>query len=271
MQKYVILFVICFLLLLGILFFLEYRYYKYVIRCIKHSERYKQIESINQNYFFYAIDPNYYFERVLNSKQQFYKFDSVKYVRNCIYNNPEHYNRLVEEIRKNKRVYPLYKKAIGKAYKMGKPSYCITPKFYYKKLEKKLIREILQKPVTDVKFLCFWSYTSPQGRNDYYNEKTFSFASIQRFCADAMQKEQERKEKEYQRKLLSSSLRYDILKRDDFKCTICGRGAKDGVQLHVDHIIPVAKGGKTVPENLRTLCADCNLGKSDKYDNNGKN
>ncbi len=77
--------------------------------------------------------------------------------------------------------------------------------------------------------------------------------------------------KEYQRKLMSPSLRYDILKRDGFKCTICGRNTEDGVKLHVDHIIPVSKGGKTVPENLRTLCDSCNLGKSDKYDENGLN
>ncbi len=58
MQNYVILFVICFLLLLGILFFLEYRYHKYVVRCIKRSERYKQIEEINRNYYFYTIEPH---------------------------------------------------------------------------------------------------------------------------------------------------------------------------------------------------------------------
>ena len=78
--------------------------------------------------------------------------------------------------------------------------------------------------------------------------------------------------KEYQRKILTPSLRYDILKRDNFKCVICGRTPKkDGVTLHVDHIIPVSKGGKTVPENLRTLCSICNLGKSDKYDEDGLN
>lgn len=271
MQNYVILFVICFLLLLGILFFLDYRYHKYVVQCIKRSERYKQIEEINRNYYFYTIDPNYYFERVLNSKQQFYKFDSVKYVKDCIYNNPEHYSRLVEEIKKNKRTFPLYKKAVNKAYKMCASGNCLTPDFYYRRLERKLLKSLLKHPVTEVRFLCYWSYTSPQGRNDYYNEKTFSFASIQRFTTDAMERERIKKEREMERRLLSSSLRYDILKRDDFKCTICGRSAKDGIQLHVDHIIPVAKGGKTVPENLRTLCSDCNLGKSDKYDKKGKN
>lgn len=42
-------------------------------------------------------------------------------------------------------------------------------------------------------------------------------------------------------------------------------------KLHVDHIIPIAKGGKTVKENLRTLCEECNWGKRDKYDEDGVN
>ena len=56
------------------------------------------------------------------------------------------------------------------------------------------------------------------------------------------------------------------MKRDGFRCVICGRTAEDGVKLHVDHIKPISKDGLTVPDNLRTLCQDCNLGKSDKYD-----
>lgn len=74
-----------------------------------------------------------------------------------------------------------------------------------------------------------------------------------------------------ERSLMSASLRYDIMKRDGFKCTICGRSQADGVKLHVDHILPVSKGGLTTPSNLRTLCQDCNLGKSDKYDESGEN
>ena len=61
-------------------------------------------------------------------------------------------------------------------------------------------------------------------------------------------------------------LRYDILKRDNFKCVIDGfsPATHAGITLHVDHIIPWAKGGKTIRENLRTLCNRCNSGKSDK-------
>jgi hypothetical protein len=60
-------------------------------------------------------------------------------------------------------------------------------------------------------------------------------------------------------------LRFIVLKRDNFKCCACGASpAKDpSVELHVDHIIPWAKGGETVIDNLQTLCSKCNLGKGD--------
>jgi hypothetical protein len=58
-------------------------------------------------------------------------------------------------------------------------------------------------------------------------------------------------------------LRYKLLLADNFKCRICGNSpATDPTcRLHVDHIFPFDKGGKTVFENLRTLCEKCNLGK----------
>jgi len=60
-------------------------------------------------------------------------------------------------------------------------------------------------------------------------------------------------------------LRAQILIRDSCICQMCGASpAKNpDVQLHVDHIIPWSKGGETLPENLQTLCATCNIGKSD--------
>ena len=52
-----------------------------------------------------------------------------------------------------------------------------------------------------------------------------------------------------------------ILKRDGYKCVICGKGLKDGVELHVDHIIPKDKGGKATIENGQTLCSTHNFRK----------
>ena len=59
-------------------------------------------------------------------------------------------------------------------------------------------------------------------------------------------------------------LRFIVMKRDGFKCCLCGASpANDSsVELHVDHIVPWSKGGETTIENLQTLCSKCNLGKS---------
>ncbi|MFH1829896.1 MAG: HNH endonuclease [Pseudomonadota bacterium] len=61
-------------------------------------------------------------------------------------------------------------------------------------------------------------------------------------------------------------LRLKVLSRDNFRCVYCGRSpATDvGIKLHLDHIIPFSKCGKSVENNLQTLCQDCNLGKGDK-------
>ncbi len=66
------------------------------------------------------------------------------------------------------------------------------------------------------------------------------------------------------RKPISSQLRFEVLKRDNYKCGICGSSAKDGVKLEIDHKVPVFKGGKNHINNLWTLCWDCNRGKGIK-------
>jgi len=59
-------------------------------------------------------------------------------------------------------------------------------------------------------------------------------------------------------------LRFMVMKRDGFKCCMCGASpANDkNVELHIDYIVPWSKGGETIIENLQTLCSKCNLGKS---------
>ena len=62
------------------------------------------------------------------------------------------------------------------------------------------------------------------------------------------------------RKAIPKKVRFEVFKRDKFTCTYCGRKAPD-VVLEVDHIIPVAEGGKNDIMNLTTSCRDCNRGK----------
>ena len=67
-----------------------------------------------------------------------------------------------------------------------------------------------------------------------------------------------------QRKLMTKELRQQVIKRDNYTCQNCGKYMPDEVGLHVDHIIPISKGGKTVISNLQVLCSKCNGSKSNK-------
>ena len=50
-----------------------------------------------------------------------------------------------------------------------------------------------------------------------------------------------------------------ILKRDNYRCVICGKGRAEGVELHVDHIKPKDLGGRATIQNGQTLCAPHNF------------
>jgi HNH endonuclease/Homing endonuclease associated repeat len=60
--------------------------------------------------------------------------------------------------------------------------------------------------------------------------------------------------------------RWAVLKRDNYRCAKCGASPSNDhqVELEVDHIHPVAKGGGNALENLQTLCRECNQGKKDR-------
>ncbi len=69
-----------------------------------------------------------------------------------------------------------------------------------------------------------------------------------------------------QRNMMTSKLRQLIKERDNYTCKFCGNStfAEPNLLLEIDHIIPVAKGGCTVEDNLQTLCWKCNRQKSSK-------
>lgn len=59
--------------------------------------------------------------------------------------------------------------------------------------------------------------------------------------------------------VFSDDVRKAILRRDNYRCVVCGRGKANGVELHVDHRVPVDKGGTNTIDNGQTLCSEHNL------------
>lgn len=56
------------------------------------------------------------------------------------------------------------------------------------------------------------------------------------------------------RKILSQKVRWDVFKRDEYRCRHCGSEH----DLTIDHIEPKSLGGMDDDGNLQTLCRPCN-------------
>jgi len=63
-------------------------------------------------------------------------------------------------------------------------------------------------------------------------------------------------------------LRYQAFRKYGNKCSVCGRGASDGMVMHVDHIKPRSLHPHLALEisNLQIMCHECNVSKSNKDD-----
>jgi 5-methylcytosine-specific restriction endonuclease McrA len=57
--------------------------------------------------------------------------------------------------------------------------------------------------------------------------------------------------------------RVNIYARDRYRCQYCAKKLPI-VDLTYDHVVPRARGGKTVWENIVTACVPCNARKSDR-------
>lgn len=73
---------------------------------------------------------------------------------------------------------------------------------------------------------------------------------------------------ESEERAVKLGVRYLVLKRDHFRCVVCGRSPAThiGLELHVDHITPFSQGGRSTMDNLRATCNECNLGKGAKIE-----
>jgi 5-methylcytosine-specific restriction endonuclease McrA len=71
-----------------------------------------------------------------------------------------------------------------------------------------------------------------------------------------------------ERRPIAKRLRQQIAERDGSRCAYCNRSGDskdpDGKSWHIDHDIPVCRGGLNEESNLVLACAACNLAKRDR-------
>lgn len=142
------------------------------------------------------------------------------------------------------------------------------PKFIIKYYMKELLDKTGMKvPNINIEYATYtFEYVSAGGNSSQKSTITFDSRTVEAVSEYISERIKYKKSAKAQRALMTNELRNRIKRRDNYTCQICGASIMEQslLLLEVDHIIPVAKGGLTTPDNLQTLCWKCNRSKSDK-------
>ena len=266
-------FAFCIIAFFAIFFSVRIRNKKYERFVTGYSERIHELVSINKKYVFYDFKDSYTLFHQYDNKTTWRKVEPVAYLTKCLRDNYDKWAMLKKSVEHNRIYYTKYVKEISGINSHITSRVCINFKMNYTKclkVEKKLFGKMQLKPSINALVVVHLRYESPKKRVTEDKKQVFKYEEFVRTLDSVSSFRMDRETYERfvaaERSILTDSMRYDVLRRDGFKCVLCGMSSSDGAILHVDHIIPVSKGGKTVMSNLRTLCERCNLGKSNKIE-----
>lgn len=237
------------------------------------SQKVADLIALNSATNFHAVRSSFKIDKRYDNKSSFNKIDPASLMAADIRENIEEYAKYIAQVKENREQFASYQKKVDelfqKEYPVDADSINMPLERYYK-CEARMFNDIKLKPVVDCLYYVKMSYSSPKRKVNLRKEDFFDFdemfACFESMSRSHLDRNTYQKLAAVERGEVSDSLRYDIMCRDNFTCVLCGASAREGVRLHVDHIIPIAKGGKSTPDNLRTLCERCNVGKSDKIE-----
>lgn len=260
------------LLLIWLIVRLVYSYFEEKIK--ETSEMYNKIVRLNQQYnsiFHDNLTTENHHKRVCYSKREFDNVSLDMEFQLFLEQWLDFFDALLTRVAENEVNYKKYLVNYGKQHILATRNEVKkyrVPYNIYNSIEEKLYEKERIEPILSISGSVYVSYTSPAGRNSYHKERHYTFGQIKVLVPQVHQGLEYRKTQEYLRRLerskVTASLRYDVIRRDNSTCKLCNASIEDGIKLHVDHIIPVSKGGKTELSNLQTLCERCNLGKTNK-------
>ena len=242
---------------------------------LENSSKIYDICKLNKKYehLFTPLSKEIFLTINCKTKAEFDRTVLRDFLFHSVLSNKKYYKDLINITDHNSIIYDYYTKDFSAILSSTneKTNELYKKYKFFQKTENRLCNYLIFDPTTNLIINVEKTYTSPQGRNHYQDNKEFYKWDIINCLDDAEEVLKQRNTAKYQRSQMNNSIRYDVMRRDGFKCVLCGATQKDGITLHVDHIKPVSKGGKTEMSNLRTLCNRCNSGKGAKYNPNGLN
>lgn len=245
---------------------------KYTDFVLQNSIYLKNLQEINSKYkFFSHIDFNQ--SHTYDNENFYCDITCLDYL---IYQLQFISTKVIDQINKEKqndRLYTEYQKEVAALTEVGKFLIDIG-KLKYDKLvatEKRLINQtIYAKPHTsfyiDVTLYCSQINGRIYAKKNeiFYADNILALIKRLRNRNGTFYKDREIWNSicRVERGKVSNKMRFSIYQRDGYRCRKCGV-SQMYAQLEVDHIIPIAKGGKSTYNNLQTLCHRCNVEKGD--------
>ena len=258
-------------LLVSIFFIVRYVYISFVK---KYSIRIAKINEINKEFIFYPYVS--YDQKHTYDNESFYNQISERDY--LIYQLQFYSKKITDQIKLmsvNRDKFQKYIQLIKSNNVLGQ--YNHSTKGYIVKLlnyyENKLCQKCIQSPNTDY-FVTVILYLS-KINGEIYRRKSRTFYSNDILAlidklndkSGAFYRDRDVWDAicRVERGKVSNKIRFAVYKRDGYRCRRCHK-SQNVAYLEVDHIIPIAKGGKSTFDNLQTLCHDCNVAKGDKIE-----
>lgn len=241
----------------------------------RSSTKLAGMKELNEVFIFSPIKEEHNLFKDCSSKMQYDRQRGYDFLVACALESPKWLEEIVFLTERNRILFEEYSGKVAQLKPTPEETIekqgVLIGTNAYRRMEDRMCEKLVQHPVVRAVVNVTVSYTSKKGMNHYEKREQFGVDALKQALADANRQTKYQESRQYQRSLMTPKLRYDVMKRDGFRCRLCGASQKDGVRLEVDHIRPVSKGGKTEMSNLRTLCERCNRGKRDHYDPNGPN
>lgn len=225
----------------------------------KNIQKYELINNYDNKIFYNEISPRDY----LVYQLVYMKKEVEAEIKNTLYN---HNN------------FDFYLDDIKHSINVGKydTDYLLKNTKKLLRIENKLVEKLILKPTVIFKIDVILYLTDINGKRKTRKNNTFYEEEIEDIIfnlSDRTGNYYNNKEIwnsicKVERGKVSNKMRFAIYNRDNYRCQKCGR---KNVELEVDHIFPIAKGGKTTFDNLQTLCHRCNKLKSDTIENGSFN
>lgn len=232
----------------------------------EHSIALKQLNEINSRYQFKEID-NKVIVDSYDNENYYNNISCEDYLIYYVVDNQERIKSLLKDSLSNKALFDKYEKEIGKCLKnQYDTTQTLKNTILLSKTENIIFNSQIKKPNTSFSIRVVLKLVtingnrlgkkiddfSPQIINDIIykiNQKRGSFY-LSKNIWDAIC--------HVERGKVTNKLRFEVYDRDRQRCCQCGKKSN---KLEIDHIIPIAKGGKSTLDNLQTLCHECNIKK----------